>query len=139
VAIERRSRAAKAPTASLPATPSKSQTAAPTIKTLFDTYALLCTRDSALHPLSSSEFREVIGSLEALSLITPVDGRTGTFAALQATTPSRKGRKPGAFGGAGTGDGRRVASCVGEREMETAVDGMGSDILRGILSGEALD
>ncbi len=130
-ALERRNRAA----VSAPglATPSKSRVTAPTVKTLFDTYSLLCTRDALLHPLSSSEFREVVGSLETLSLITPVDGKTGSFAVLQ--TPSRKGRKP-TFG---SGDEKRVASCVGEKEMEQGVEGLGADILRSILSGEALD
>ena len=86
-----------------------------------------------MHPLSSSEFREVVGSLETLSLVTAVDGKTGSLAVMQ--TPSKKGRKP-TFA---TGDEKRVASCVGEKEMETAVEGMGADILRSILSGEALD
>jgi cell division control protein 6 len=135
MALEKRNKAAK--TATFVSTPSKSQVTAPTIKTLFDTYCLLCKQDSVLHPLSSSEFREVVGSLETLSLVAPVDGKTGSFAVPQ--TPSKRARKS-AFGvGTGLGDETRIASCVGDKEIEQAVEGLGADILRSILSGEALD
>lgn len=146
-ALERRNREAFRAGASggpgkAPSTPSKSNVTAPTIKTLFDTYALLCKRSDAvaLHPLSSSEFREVVGSLETLSLVAAVDGKNGSFVAgSQPGTPSgRKGGRKAAFVG-GTADDKRVASCVGDREINQAVDGLGADILRSILSGEALD
>ncbi|KAL4730059.1 AAA ATPase [Fusarium chlamydosporum] len=114
-------------------TPSKSKLLAPTIKTLFDAYCQLCTRDSVLHPLSSSEFREVAGSLETLGLVTASDGKTGSFAAPQ--TPSKRGRKTMAA----TGDERRLTSCVAEKEMESVAEGIGAGILKSILSGEALD
>lgn len=135
VALEKRNKAAKASTMS--GTPLKSQITAPTIKTLFDTYCLLCKQDSVLHPLSSSEFREVVGSLETLSLVTPVDGKTGSFSVAQ--TPSKRGRKLAFGAGIGLGDEKRIASCVGDKEIEQAVEGLGADILRSILSGEALD
>jgi len=131
MALERRNRSAL--THSDMSTPSKPRITAPTVKTLFDTYCLLCTRDSILHPLSSSEFREVMGSLETLSLTTAVDGKTGSLAVLQ--TPGKRGRKV-TFG---SGDDKRVASCVGEKEMDKSIDGAGADILKSILSGEALD
>ncbi|KUI61387.1 Cell division control protein 18 [Cytospora mali] len=147
-ALERRNREAfqnstpTTPSRSFLSTPSKSNVAAPTIKTLFDTYALLCKRSDAvaLHPLSSSEFREVVGSLETLSLVAAVDGKNGSFVAgSQPVTPSgRKGGRKAAFVG-GSVDDKRVASCVGDREIEQAAEGPGSDILRSILSGEALD
>lgn len=148
-ALERRNREAmrtptpSTPSRSTPSTPSKSSIAAPTIKTLFDTYALLCKRSDAvaLHPLSKSEFREVVGSLETLSLVAGVDGKNGSFVSTssQPVTPSgRKGGRKSAFVG-GSADDKRVASCVGDREIEQAVDGLGADILRSILSGEALD
>ncbi|AEO70408.1 5f947a39-4640-4c38-9ea4-74668d664c70 [Thermothielavioides terrestris] len=177
LAIEKRNRAAAqaqaqtttTSSASTPTTPSSSSkprgggggVSAPTIKTLYESYCTLCTDDSLLHPLSSSEFREVISSLETLSLITPVDGRMGALqggmvaptAAAAATTPTsgRRGRRRkdgfawglgagGNGGGALMADERRVASCVGEREVEMAVvEGMGAGILSGILSGKALD
>ncbi|KAL2133052.1 hypothetical protein VTI74DRAFT_2991 [Chaetomium olivicolor] len=151
VAIEKRNRAAASttPASGAPATPlTKPKVTAPTIKTLYDSYALLCKRDSLLHPLSSSEFREVVSSLETLSLITPVDGKTGSFVmglTASVTPGSRggRGRKKDVFGNVNSGmalDEKRVASCVGEKELESVVgEGMGADILRGILSGEALD
>ncbi|GJC80111.1 cell division control protein 18 [Colletotrichum liriopes] len=131
VALEKRNRAAKMATGLT--TPTKSQTLAPTVKTLYDTYSVLCTRDSVLHPLSSSEFREVIGSLETLGLINPVDGKTGGLVGAQ--TPSKRGRKAALP----TGEDKRVASCVGEKEMENIAEGVGAGILSSILSGDALD
>ncbi|ORY62137.1 P-loop containing nucleoside triphosphate hydrolase protein [Pseudomassariella vexata] len=134
VALEKRNRAHKA---SVFSTPSKAYVSAPSIKILYETYCRLCTSDSVLHPLSSSEFREVVGSLETLSLVSAVDGKTGSFTMSQ--TPS-KGRKKSVFGsGVGVADEKRVASCVGEKEMEQAVEGLGAGILQSILSGEALD
>ncbi|KAI1093649.1 cell division control protein Cdc6 [Rostrohypoxylon terebratum] len=135
MALDKRNRAARA--TSTPSTPSKSQTIAPSVKLLYDTYCLLCTRESVLHPLSSSEFREVIGSLETLSLVSAVDGKTGSLALLQ--TPSKRGKRGRFASGVGLADEKRVASCVGEKELEQAVEGLGADILKSILSGEALD
>jgi len=132
VALEKRKREAAA---NVMATPSKSKNAAPTIKTLYDVYCMLCTRDSILHPLTSTEFRDVVGSLETLSLISAVDGRNGSFVALG--TPSKRGRKFGS--GIGVGDEKRVGSCVGEKEVAQAVEGLGGGILKSILSGEGLD
>ncbi|PHH89594.1 hypothetical protein CDD83_5685 [Cordyceps sp. RAO-2017] len=128
VAYERRARGAGR------STPPKSQTLAPTIKMLFDTYCQLCTRDSLLHPLSSSEFREVVGSLETLGLANTVTGKDGSFSAAP-QTPSKRGRK----GAVGSGDERRVASSVSDRDMESLADGVAAGILRSILAGEALD
>ncbi|KAK3495894.1 P-loop containing nucleoside triphosphate hydrolase protein [Neurospora crassa] len=161
VAIEKRNRAAQsealnsasASFTSTTGTPSRRQEApiAPTVKTLYEAYTKLCKQDSLLHPLSSSEFREVVSSLETLSLITPVDGKTGSFTALGYSspgvgTPKRGGKKKkdvfGMGGALVAGDEKRVASCVGEREVEQTLlkdDGAGVGILRGILSGEALD
>lgn len=136
VALEKRKRAS---CSSSPfATPSKPRgSAAPTVKRLYETYSLLCTRDSILHPLSSSEFREVVSSLETLSVITPVDGKTGSFTALQAS--GKRGKRGGSAPSVGSIDEKRVASCIGKKEMEEAIEGLGVGILRSILSGEALD
>ena len=133
LALEKRKRLA---VADVMATPSKSNHMAPTVKALYDTYCILCTRESVLHPLTSTEFRDVIGSLETLSLISGIDGRNGSFVGL--STPSRKGKK--VFGsGVGSGDEKRVGSCVGEREVAIAVEGLGAGILKSILSGEGFD
>ena len=134
VALEKRKREA---VANVMATPSKSRSAAPTVKALYDVYCVLCTRDSILHPLTSTEFRDVIGSLETLSLISAIDGKNGSFVALN--TPSKRGRKPGFGSGAGVGDEKRVGSCVSEKEVAQAVEGLGAGILKSILSGEGLD
>jgi cell division control protein 6 len=131
VALEKRKRDAAA---NVMATPSKSKNVAPTIKALYGVYCILCTRDSILHPLTSTEFRDVVGSLETLSLISAVDGRNGSFVAF---TPGKRGRKFGS--GVGVGDERRVGSCVGEKEVAQAVEGLGAGILKSILSGEGLD
>lgn len=131
VALEKRKRMAAA---NVMATPSKSNNVAPTIKALYDVYCTLCTQDSILHPLTSTEFRDVVGSLETLSLISAVDGRNGSF--VGSNTPSRKARKFGS--GIGTGDEKRVGSCVGEKEVAQAVEGLGAGILKSILNGEGL-
>lgn len=130
VAFEKRARS----TAAVASTPSKSQTLAPTVKVLFDAYCRLCTRDSLLHPLSSSEFREVMGSLETLGLVNTVEGKNGSFAAPQ--TPSRRGRRVAVGSG---GDERRIASAVGDKDMASLTEGVGAGILKSILTGEALD
>jgi cell division control protein 6 len=134
VALEKRKREA---VSNVLATPSKSRGAAPTVKALYDVYCALCRRDSVLHPLTSTEFRDVIGSLETLSLISAIDGKNGSFVALN--TPSKRGRKPGFGSGAGVGDEKRVGSCVSEKEIAQAVEGLGAGILKSILSGEGLD
>ncbi|KAF1998040.1 cell division control protein Cdc6 [Amniculicola lignicola CBS 123094] len=113
------------------ATPSKSQGAAPTIKALFGAYTKLCKRENVLHPLTSTEFRDIVGSLETLSLISAVEGKAGSL--LTAGTPSKKGRG-GGFGGVVVED-RRVASAVGSKELAGALVGPGCGILRGILEG----
>jgi len=134
VALEKRKRVTAA---NVMVTPSKFNNTAPTVKALYDAYCMLCKRDSILHPLTSTEFRDVIGSLETLSLISAVDGKTGSFVGLN--TPSKRGRKPGFGGGVGIGDEKRVGSCVGERELQQAAEGPGASILTGILSGDGLD
>ncbi|KAI1353019.1 P-loop containing nucleoside triphosphate hydrolase protein [Xylaria sp. FL0043] len=135
MALEKRNRASRP--AVLFQSPSKSQTAAPTIKLLYETYCLLCTRDSVLHPLSGSEFREVVGSLETLSLVSEVDGKAGSL--IMPQTPSKRSKRSAFTAGVGLVDERKVASCVGEKELEQAIEGLGTDILKSILSGEALD
>lgn len=137
VAYENRSREVVAKSSSStggPMTPSKSQSQslAPTVKMLYDAYCRLCTQDSLLHPLSSSEFREVVGSLETLGLIGDVDGKNGSFGTPQ--TPSKRRKVSLA-----SSDDKRVSSSVGAKDMESVTDGVGSGILQSILNGEALD
>ncbi|KAF7949796.1 uncharacterized protein EAE97_003305 [Botrytis byssoidea] len=134
LALESRKRSQSS---NLLATPSKSHNLAPTIKQLYNTYNMLCTRDAILHPLTSTEFRDVVGSLETLSLVAAVDGKNGSFV-LNGGVRARG--RPGRFGsGVGVGDEKRVASCVGEKEVAAAVEGLGAGILKSILNGEGLD
>ncbi|KAJ8113608.1 hypothetical protein OPT61_g4297 [Boeremia exigua] len=128
-AIERKKRASAGD--SVLSTPSRSHNTAPSIKELFEAYTALCRRENVLHPLTSTEFRDIVGSLETLSLISAVEGKAGSLVA-DAGTPSRRGRKANGFAGVVVED-QRVASTVGTTELETALTGAGSSILKGIL------
>ena len=120
----------------MPQTPSRKQSEAPSVKQLYDVYRGLCKQEAGLQPLTSTEFRDVVGSLETLSLVSGVDGRTGSFV-MGSMTPGSGRRGKNMFGsGAGSGDEKRVGACVGVKEVETALDGVGSGILRGILNGQ---
>ncbi|CAO2648791.1 Nn.00g097400.m01.CDS01 [Neocucurbitaria sp. VM-36] len=131
-AMEQKKRASAA--SSVLATPSKSNHhTAPTIKQLFEAYTALCKRENILHPLTSTEFRDIVGSLETLSLISAGEGKAGSLV-VEAGTPSRRGRGK-AFPGVVVED-RRVASAVGAKELAAALVGPGSGILKGILEGE---
>jgi cell division control protein 6 len=127
-AMERKKRASAGD--SVLATPSKTHHTAPTIKELFEAYTSLCKRENVLHPLTSTEFRDIVGSLETLSLVSAVEGKSGSLVA--AGTPSRRGRGSGFSGGVVVED-RRVASVVGQKELSEALSGPGTIILRDIL------
>jgi cell division control protein 6 len=120
-------------------TPSKSNTSAPSVKQLFEAYSGLCKRENLFHALSSVEFRDVVSGLETLSLVSAVDGKTGSF-----VLPVTPGRTPGrpkkdGFGGAAIGDeSRRVASAVGVKELEAVLEGPGGEMLRLMLEGDGL-
>jgi cell division control protein 6 len=121
-----------------PTTPSKHANAAPTIRGLYEAYARLCKRDNVLQPLSLSEFRDVVVSLEGLSLVAWADGKNGSLAAACAGTPSRRGRpQKNVFGSMSIED-QRVASCVGTQELKTGLAGVGSGILLAIVEGDPL-
>lgn len=118
-------------------TPSKKNKTAPSIKELFEAYSGLCKRENLFAPLSSLEFRDVVSGLETLSLVSGVDGKNGSFAPVTPSkTPSRRGK--GGFGGAVSGDDRRVASAVGMKELHAALGGPGGDLLREMLEGNGL-
>lgn len=114
------------------ATPSKSHSTAPSIKELFEAYTALCKRENALHPLTSTEFRDIVESLETLSLITAVDGKSGSLV-VAAGTPSRRGKGNGFSGGIAVED-RRVASVVAKDELSESLSGPGAGILKVILN-----
>lgn len=139
LALERQKKEAATLQASfdrMPGTPSRKADGAPSVKQLYDVYTRLCKQEAGLQPLSCTEFRDVVGSLETLSLVSGVDGRTGSFVGMGSMTPGSGRRGKNMFGaGAGTGDEKRVGACVGVKEVEAALEGVGSGILRGILNG----
>ncbi|KAF2441334.1 cell division control protein Cdc6 [Karstenula rhodostoma CBS 690.94] len=110
---------------------SKAHSTAPTVKELFETYTAICKGEQKLHPLTSTEFRDIVGSLETLSLISAVEGKAGSLAA--ANTPSSKCKL--GFGGASAED-RSIASCLDANEISGGLVGPASDILKGILGGD---
>ncbi len=102
-------------------TPSKATTA-PTIRRLYDTYCALCKRENALHPLTGTEFMDVIGGLETLGLVGNGDGK-----GISSGTPGKKNAR---------GEDRRIVSWVGEAEIEACLEGAGGEILRSLLNGD---
>lgn len=116
------------------ATPSRHNSAAPSIKQLYGTYSQLCKRENLLHPLTNAEFRDVVSGLESLGLLAGADGKGSTFAVpiTPSRTPSRSGNA--AFGTAAVSDEKRVASVVGQNELSSALEGPGGDLLRDILA-----
>ena len=109
------------------ATPSKSANAVPTIRKVYEMYCGLCRRENALHPLTSTEFADVVGGLETLSLVRGGDGKGAICLGFGRMTSSKKLARP---------EERRIGSCVSEREIEGCLDGPGGGILRGLLKGE---
>jgi cell division control protein 6 len=102
-------------------TPSKSCSKLPTVKALFEKYAMLCKRDEGLlQPLKNTEFRDVVASLETLGLIQEAQGRTSSLL-TPTSTPSR-GQKGGM-------DDKQVASAVSEQEVRESLTGPGADLL----------
>jgi cell division control protein 6 len=114
------------------ATPSKthskspSSPTAPTVRKLYETYCSLCKRENTLHPLTATEFADVISGLETLGLI----GEDGRVLAMRMRTPGKKGK------GMVKGEERRVVSWVGEGEVEGCLEGVGGGILKGLLRDE---
>lgn len=114
------------------ATPSKtpykspSSSTAPTVRKLYETYCSLCKRENALHPLTATEFADVISGLETLGLV----GEDGRILAVGMRTPGKKGK------GMVKGEEKRVVSWVGEGEVEGCLEGVGGGILKGLLRGE---
>lgn len=139
-----------------PSTPTKKpyDIHAPTMRSLYAAYSSLCTHDNLLHPLTNTEFRDVVESLENLGLVMYVDragkGNSVLFGAESNSnggkiTPSKsasgkgRGRKP-AFGFAvAVAEDRKVATVVSEGELNASLVGSGSEILRALLTGRALD
>lgn len=86
-----------------------------TIRQLYEAYNAVCKRERLLHPLTSTEFRDVVTSLEVSGVISAVGGG----AALG--TPSKK---------RGVGDEARISACVREMDLLTAVAEVGPILTR---------
>ena len=114
-------------------TPSKTAMAlAPTVRKLYETYSTLCNRDSALHPLSATEFADVLNGLETLGLIG--EDKKGLSFGVKAQTPGRKAKGLGL--GSIAREDRRLVCFVNENEVRESLDGAGGTILRGLLSDD---
>jgi cell division control protein 6 len=102
-------------------TPSKSWSKVPTVKALFEKYAVLCKRDDGLlQPLKNTEFRDVVASLETLGLVQEAQGRTSSL--LTPSSTSSRGQRGGM-------DDKQVASAVSEKEVRESLTGPGADLL----------
>jgi len=109
------------------ATPSKSTSRIPTVKDLFVKYSSLCKRDDGLlHPLKTTEFRDVVASLETLGLVHESTGRASSLS-TPTKSPSREGRNP---------DDKQIVSGVSEREMVDSLTGPGADLLMRLLDAK---
>ena len=97
---------------------------APNLRQLYVTYCSLCKRENALHPLTSTEFADVISGLETLGLLGEEKGGRG-FASMTGT-PRKKIKA--------VGDEKRILSFVDEEEVKGSLDGAGGGILRTLLS-----
>ncbi|KAL4893341.1 P-loop containing nucleoside triphosphate hydrolase protein [Aspergillus ambiguus] len=123
-----------------PATPSKTKHMPPTVKQIFDTYCALCRKDNILHPLTATEFKDVLSNLETLGLVGEYQGRGrgGTLAG-----GSNLGRSPsksaiGALTPSRAMDEQGLVCFVSQREIEGQIAGPGEGILRRLLQGQGL-
>ena len=107
-------------------TPSKSAPA-PTVRSLYETYCGLCKRDKALHPLTSTEFADVVSGLETLSLIG--EEKSGRGFGMVPSTPSKRCKGV-------VGKEKRVVSFVNEAEVKSCLDGVGGGILKNLLASD---
>ena len=124
----------------IPSTPSKSKHAAPTVKQIFDTYCALCRNDNILHPLTATEFKDVLSNLETMGLVGEFQGRGrgGTVAGGSdiRRTPSRSGSAPSTpMKGL---DEQGLVCFVSQKEIEGQIAGPGEGILRRLLFGQGL-
>ncbi|KAL2860874.1 AAA family ATPase CDC6 [Aspergillus lucknowensis] len=122
----------------LTGTPTKSKNSAPTVKQIFETYCTLCRTDNILHPLTSTEFKDVLGSLETLGLVGEYQsrGRGGTVSG-----GSDLRRTPSKSNGGSLNkalDEQSLVCFVSQKEIERQITGPGEGILMRLFSGEGL-
>lgn len=117
-------KAARKVATSIFATPSKSFRA-PGTRKLYETYCTLCKREDALHPLSNTEFIDILEGLETLGLLGEEDYGRGIPG--KEGTPTRKGKHVGE---------KRIVSFVDEGEVKDCLEGVSGGILRRLLGAE---
>ncbi|OQE44813.1 hypothetical protein PENCOP_c002G07455 [Penicillium coprophilum] len=134
IALERKRRQLE-----VPSTPSKSRTSAPTIKQAFDTYCALCRNDNILHPLTATEFKDVLSNLETMGLVGEYQGRGRGGTVAGGTDPRRTPSKSGAPSTPHKAlDEQGLVCFVSQQEIESQIVGPGEGILRRLLRGEGL-
>ncbi|OOF93716.1 hypothetical protein ASPCADRAFT_52439 [Aspergillus carbonarius ITEM 5010] len=122
-----------------PGTPSKTKYLAPTIKQVYDTYCTLCRQDNILHPLTSTEFKDVLSNLETLGLVGEYQGR-GRGGTLAGGSDLRRSptKSHGPLTPSRALDEQSLVCFVSQREIETQITGVGEGILRRLLTGQGL-
>ncbi|SPB44775.1 unnamed protein product [Aspergillus niger] len=122
-----------------PGTPSKTKHLPPTIKQVYDTYCTLCRQDNILHPLTSTEFKDVLSNLETMGLVGEYQGR-GRGGTVAGGSDLR--RSPSKLHGPMTPskalDEQSLVCFVSQKEIETQLTGAGEGILRRLLTGQGL-
>ncbi|GES63063.1 cell division control protein Cdc6 [Aspergillus terreus] len=123
-----------------PPTPSKTKHMPPTVKQIFDTYCTLCRKDNILHPLTATEFRDVLSNLETLGLVGEYQGRGrgGTVAGGSNLRRSPSKSAIGALTPSRAMDEQGLVCFVSQREIESQIAGPGEGILRRLLMGQGL-
>ncbi|PYH93479.1 cell division control protein Cdc6 [Aspergillus ellipticus CBS 707.79] len=123
----------------IPGTPSKTKYLAPTIKQVFDTYCTLCRQDNILHPLTSTEFKDVISNLETMGLVGEYVGR-GRGGTLAGGSDLRRSpsKSHGPLTPSRALDEQRLVCYVSQKEIESQIAGPGEGILRRLITGQGL-
>ena len=118
---------------------------APTVKQAFDTYCSLCRNDNIIHPLTATEFKDVLSNLETMGLVGEYQGgyrdfgggvgAGGTYSPSSSKSSPRRG---GGGGGTTTTpvrgpDENRLVCFVSQKEIEGQISGPGENILRRLL------
>lgn len=88
-----------------------------TVRQLFEAYAAVCKRERLLHPLTNTEFRDVVNSLDVAGVVSAVGG------GAVGGTPSKKKK-------AGIAEECRIGACVREMDLLTAVADVGPILTR---------
>ena len=107
------------------ATPSRTSIA-PTIRQLYHVYCSLCKQDNAIHPLTSTEFVDVISGLETLGLVG--EDKVGRGFGAISRTPSKSLK--------GLAEDKRIIAYADEEEVRSCLTGVGGAILLRLLNHE---